>query len=715
MTLSDSKDSGYTKFPESIPRDPVTGKIDWRARLGGKSPASLESQESPVKEYFSPSFSPYNGNEKLAPVTDAKSVKSYFSSAASITSKRGEHPASVVALRVAKYSSLGKIMLRASPFTFLLSSAATAFYLYLRSTNILKAQTATGDKFYAAWIFFMSEFLFSVWIFFRSIKQLLSMRLTAATRYTLKGDVGLPTVDILVICSGQDASMIMDSTVATARLDWPVDKLRILVIDETGSEIIKRSVEYYANNRALHVTYHRRNKNAIAPRNGWTKSSSINFGLAETRADGRISGEYVLVLDAESIPEPNILRTMLPHLIQNPILALVQTRQGFYNMPKSLGISFSTFIRAVEPSSDARSGFAVRRSAVDDIGGFPTRSTIEDNRLKSVLRGKGYKTMWIDDVVQYSLLPDSFSTHLNQRIKRKLAHIGTGFRLGFFLFSTRTRYMPFSKRMAGLERMISPWFSLVLFFNMMAFPAALLCGGFLVPALSINDLNFMLWSALAAMLAERTHDIFFSMPTGEASARRFIQAEVFMAPYTMLGMLKSLVPLFMRRADPLYWTAVPAGEPTERDPKGRNHFASRLRSVLFKSHGWTHAFVLSSILASVGYSLWASLMPLVNHERNINQTALLVLMTVAWPTLPWVHVFLGSFVPFSYAILPPSVPQREQLLHREPISAVARPLPETKSSRPFKQGFLGQAILSTFLIGYAVTVFVFTFIDLHLR
>lgn len=131
----------------------------------------------------------------------------------------------------------------------------------------------------------------------------------------------------------------------------------------------------------------------------------------------------------------------------------------------------------------------------------------------------------------------------------------------------------------------------------------------------------MLWSALAALLAERAHDIFYSMPTGEASARRFIQAEVFVAPYTVLGMLKSMVPLFMRRADPLYWTSVSAGEPTERDPKGRNRFTSRLVSVLFGSHGWTHALVLSSILASIGYSLWTSILPLVHHERNINQTA----------------------------------------------------------------------------------------------
>ena len=91
----------------------------------------------------------------------------------------------------------------------------------------------------------------------------------------------------------------MDATVAAARLDWPVDRMRVLVVDETASDSLKRSVEYYANNRALHVTYHRRNKNFLNNKGIWYKSSSINFGLAETRAEGRISGEYVVVFDAE--------------------------------------------------------------------------------------------------------------------------------------------------------------------------------------------------------------------------------------------------------------------------------------------------------------------------------------------------------------------------------------------------------------------------------
>ena len=128
---------------------------------------------------------------------------------------------------------------------------------------------------------------------------MLRLKFVAKPRYTLRGDFGLPTVDVLVVCTGQDTSMVMDATVAAARLDWPIDKIRVLVVDETASDSLQRAVTYYANNRALHVTYHRRHRTLVENSAISYKSASINFGLSETRAEGRISGEYIVVFDAE--------------------------------------------------------------------------------------------------------------------------------------------------------------------------------------------------------------------------------------------------------------------------------------------------------------------------------------------------------------------------------------------------------------------------------
>lgn len=93
--------------------------------------------------------------------------------------------------------------------------------------------------------------------------------------------------------------------------------------------------------------------------------------------------------------------------------------------------------------------------------------------------------------------------------------------------------------------------------------------------------------------------------------------------------------------------------------------------------------------------------------------AVLVLMTVAWPTLPWMNVLLGSLVPFIYALFPPTVAPRERLLYREPISNVARPMHELKQEQPFRERLFGQFLLSCLLIGYAAAVFALTFVELN--
>lgn len=74
---------------------------------------------------------------------------------------------------------------------------------------------------------------------------------------------------------------------------------------------------------------------------------------------------------------------------------------------------------------------------------------------------------------------------------------------------------------------------------------------------------------------------------------------------------------------------------------------------------------------------------------------------------------MPSFISI-YALLPPTVGNRDRLLLREPISGVARPLPSYKRTRPFREGWFGQLCLSLLLVGYASAVFALTFKDLHL-
>jgi cellulose synthase/poly-beta-1,6-N-acetylglucosamine synthase-like glycosyltransferase len=86
--------------------------------------------------------------------------------------------------------------------------------------------------------------------------------------------------------------------------------------------------------------------------------------------------------------------------------------------------SLDSFVHISEPVKDAAgvawctgSGYAIRRLALDGIGGFPTGSLAEDVCCSSVLLGAGWKTAYVHEPLQYGTVPESFSGHIKQRTR----------------------------------------------------------------------------------------------------------------------------------------------------------------------------------------------------------------------------------------------------------------------------------------------------------
>lgn len=157
-----------------VPRDPVTGKVDvstqehstdlicrssntnspvipetqWRARLQMRPRESISLESG--------------GSEKnvIWEATSASSPMSEktFGGGKYIESK--PTPA-IVSIENDKYTALGRMLLRLSPLTFVISVAATNIYLYLRARAIMNAHAATGNMFTSAWLFYAFECVFA--------------------------------------------------------------------------------------------------------------------------------------------------------------------------------------------------------------------------------------------------------------------------------------------------------------------------------------------------------------------------------------------------------------------------------------------------------------------------------------------------------------------------------------------------------------------------
>jgi cellulose synthase/poly-beta-1,6-N-acetylglucosamine synthase-like glycosyltransferase len=105
--------------------------------------------------------------------------------------------------------------------------------------------------------------------------------------------------------------------------------------------------------------------------------------------------------------------------------------QLFYNVPDNdpLVQSLDTFVHVMEPTKDANgvawctgSGYAIRRKALESIGGWPVGSLAEDTFTSSLLLGSGWKTAFCHEALQYGTVPDTLTGHLKQRTRWTLAH-----------------------------------------------------------------------------------------------------------------------------------------------------------------------------------------------------------------------------------------------------------------------------------------------------
>ena len=110
---------------------------------------------------------------------------------------------------------------------------------------------------------------------------------------------------------------------------------------------------------------------------------------------------------------------------------------------------------------------------------------------------------------------------------------------------------------------------------------------------------------------------------------------------------------------------------------GRAPLLRRLKVILWDCNVLSHLlyifFVITAVTYSTSYGIRTS--PLL-HEL------LVFLLTHAfWPPVLWIMCIAGCWVPIKYAIWPPTMPQREELLVRDEKTGTVRQKEEWKRQR----------------------------------
>ncbi len=154
--------------------------------------------------------------------------------------------------------------------------------------------------------------------------------------------------------------------------------------------------------------------------NRHAKAGNINHALEVVDAD------LLLVLDADHVPQPDILDATLGYF-DDPKMAVVQTPHDFGNHDSFQHFETgrhdqSMFFEVILPGKDRHnsvywcgSAAVIRREALMEVGGVATETIAEDFHTTIKLHGHGWKSRYHGETLVQGLAPHDLSSYLLQR------------------------------------------------------------------------------------------------------------------------------------------------------------------------------------------------------------------------------------------------------------------------------------------------------------
>jgi cellulose synthase (UDP-forming) len=292
-----------------------------------------------------------------------------------------------------------------------LSLLAMARYVWWRMTQTLDFRTSAesivgytlvGAEMYT-WVILTLGFVQTAWPLNRTIAEL------------PPDPRDWPTVDIYIPTYNEPLSVVRPAVFAAQGIDWPVDKLRVYVLDDG------RRPDFVAFARAAGVGYLTRDDNRHA------KAGNINCALPRTQ------GDYIAIFDCDHVPTRSFLQTTMGTFQRDPNCAMVQTPHHFFS-PDPFERNLGTFRRVpnegmlfyglVQAGNDlwnasffCGSCAIIKRVPLEEIGGIAIETVTEDAHTALRLHRRGYTTAYLPTIQAAGLATESLAGHIKQRTR----------------------------------------------------------------------------------------------------------------------------------------------------------------------------------------------------------------------------------------------------------------------------------------------------------
>ncbi len=226
-----------------------------------------------------------------------------------------------------------------------------------------------------------------------------------------------PKVSIHVPCYNEPPEMVMQTLNLLAQLDYP--NFEVIVMDNnTKDEAVWQPLAECCDRLGERFRFFHEGKLA-----GF-KAGALNYALEKTASDA----EFIAVIDSDYHVVSNWLSSMMP-LFARPEVGFLQSPQDYRDWQ---GDTFKTMIaweyaeffhigmvRRDEDNAIIQHGTMtiIRKTALQELGGWATWCITEDAELGLRLMAKGYEGIYINHSFGKGLVPDSLSGYKSQRFR----------------------------------------------------------------------------------------------------------------------------------------------------------------------------------------------------------------------------------------------------------------------------------------------------------
>jgi cellulose synthase/poly-beta-1,6-N-acetylglucosamine synthase-like glycosyltransferase len=262
------------------------------------------------------------------------------------------------------------------------------------------------------WFMIGYQFIFSVYGYINFLKSM------KEKKEVDKQTFDFPTCTIL-IPAHNEGKVIRNTIEAMLNLEYPKDKLTVMVINDGSKDDTKEIIESYAAKDSRVVLF-----DVPQGQGGKGKSRALNLGVKQ------VQSEVIAIYDADNTPDSKSLYYLVAQLISHKELGAVIGKFRTVNKNRNLltrfinieTLSFQSMLQAGRwqmhnIATLPGTNFVMWRWLIEKLEGWDEEALTEDSELSIRIYELGYKIKFIPYAITYEQEPETWKVWIKQRVR----------------------------------------------------------------------------------------------------------------------------------------------------------------------------------------------------------------------------------------------------------------------------------------------------------